>query len=268
MRPRPFADGAPDTVARFNARAGDYARFRPSYPEAAIEAILHGLRRASDARPTVVDVGAGTGISTALLAAAGARTIGVEPNDEMRAVACEAGLDVRPGTAIVLPLADGEADAIACFQSFHWFASREVLGEFARVLRPSGRVALVWNERDDGHPFTRGYGEAVDKFGKRTAFASYSDAAAMLRALLPAGPFATVRALVVPNAQRLDREGLFGRVRSTSYAPREGPEHTAMVDALGALFEQHCDAAGTIEIRYHTEVYLLDKGDGSRGGSA
>ena len=99
----------------------------------------------------MADVGAGTGKFTPLLTATGAQVIAVEPVDAMRAQLAAAQPAVRalPGTADALPLADAALDAIACAQAFHWFATRAALDEFARVLKPGGRLGLVWNVRDE-----------------------------------------------------------------------------------------------------------------------
>jgi len=114
----------------------------------------------------VADVGAGTGISARLLAERGAHVIGFEPNAEMRAVAANAGLDIREARADALGLSDASVDVVASFQAFHWFANAASVAEFNRVLRPGGRIALVWNERDDNDPFTRAFGEIVDRFSR------------------------------------------------------------------------------------------------------
>jgi SAM-dependent methyltransferase len=55
----------------------------------------------------------------------------------------------RSGTAESIPLNDGAADAVVCAQSFHWFATAAALKEIHRVLRPGGRLGLVWNLRDE-----------------------------------------------------------------------------------------------------------------------
>ena len=133
----------------FEKQAAAYARGRPDYPGA-----LGGwLRDALGLGPgrVVADVGAGTGKFTPLLAATGADVIAVEPVDAMRAqiTATQPAVRALPGTADALPLADAALDAIVCAQAFHWFATRAALDEFARVLKPGGRLGLVWNVRDE-----------------------------------------------------------------------------------------------------------------------
>lgn len=134
----------------FEKEAQAYARGRPDYPLALSEWLLQpvGLGPGRQA----ADVGAGTGKFTALLARTGAQITAVEPVDAMRAQIAALGLDgvsALPGTAQAMPFADAALDAVACAQAFHWFAGREALDEFHRVLRPGGRLALVWNVRDE-----------------------------------------------------------------------------------------------------------------------
>ena len=246
----------PGTVTRFNDRATDYAKYRPSYPAEAIDAILEGLAPPSEL--SVVDVGAGTGISTRLLAERGARVLGIEPNDEMRAVAEAAGLNVRPGLANALDLSPGSVDIIACFQAFHWFANAPTVAEFVRVLRPGGRLAVVFNERDDNDPFTRGIGTIVDNCRDRMAIAGFRDGAQVIYDLLAGPGLSGARLQSFRNSQFLDYGALLGRVRSSSYAPREGEEHAKMIAELGSLFKRFA-SAGEIEMVYRTDVYTTER---------
>ena len=108
----------------------------------------------------VADVGAGSGIFTRLLLprcdAVGAHLLAVEPVANMRAL-CAAALPTVPvlgATGELLPLRDGSLDAITVAQAFHWFDASVAFAEFARVLRPGGRVALLWNTRDRSVPWT------------------------------------------------------------------------------------------------------------------
>lgn len=143
-----------DTAARgFAADADRYAYGRPDYPRA-----LDGwLRKDVGLGPdsTVVDLGAGTGKFIPRLQSTGAAVIGIEPLPLMRARLCAdyPRVDARSGTADAIPLPDAAVDAVVCAQSFHWFATTEALAEIARVLRPGGVLALVWNVRDTSVPW-------------------------------------------------------------------------------------------------------------------
>lgn len=139
------------TAARqgFERQAGTYARGRPGYPPE-LRGWLEATLGLGPGR-TVADVGAGTGKFTRLLVATGADVVAVEPVDAMRDRLHAELPSVRAldGAAQALPLEDGSLDAIVCAQAFHWFASGAALDEFARVLKPGGRLGLVWNVRDE-----------------------------------------------------------------------------------------------------------------------
>jgi ubiquinone/menaquinone biosynthesis C-methylase UbiE len=129
----------------FGRIAVEYDDARPEYaPEAlarAEEAL--GLERSS----AVVDLAAGSGKLTRALARRFDEVVAVEPNDDMRAVLAQrsGGIRVRAGTAERMPLADASADAVFVGDAFHWFDGPAAVDELARVLRPRGGVALVWN---------------------------------------------------------------------------------------------------------------------------
>jgi SAM-dependent methyltransferase len=133
----------------FGAGTDAYVRGRPEFPDAAVEWLRADL--ALGPGKTVIDLGAGTGKFTRLLARTGADVIAVEPVPAMRerlrrdlpAVALLAG------RAQQIPLAASHADAVVCAQAFHWFANIESLAEIRRVLKPGGTLGLIWNVRDE-----------------------------------------------------------------------------------------------------------------------
>jgi SAM-dependent methyltransferase len=133
----------------FAAQADTYARGRPEYPAE----LAHWLHDTLGLAPgkSVVDLGAGTGKFTRLLAATGASVVAVEPVAEMRAQLAAKLPDatVLAGTAEAIPLPDASVHAVVCAQAFHWFASPAVLAEIHRVLAPGGALALIWNVRDE-----------------------------------------------------------------------------------------------------------------------
>lgn len=139
-----------DAAQRGYTNASDsYQRGRPEYPQALAAWLGATLGVRAGAR--VVDLGAGTGKFTQLLARTGAAVTAVEPVDAMRERLSQSlpGVRALAGTAEALPLADGEADALVCAQAFHWFANAQALREMHRVLRPGGQLGLVWNVRDE-----------------------------------------------------------------------------------------------------------------------
>jgi SAM-dependent methyltransferase len=137
----------------FGHNASDYERARPSYPPDAVQFLVGQLGLAPGR--VAVDVGAGTGKLTRLLVDSGATIVAVEPVTAMRALLTEGlpGVTVADATAADLPFESGSVDGIVCAQAFHWFATVATLQEFARVLRPAGPLALVWNVRDNSVPW-------------------------------------------------------------------------------------------------------------------
>ncbi|MFI9566628.1 class I SAM-dependent methyltransferase [Streptomyces rishiriensis] len=176
----------------FNAAAAQYAANRPSYPSALLDAIeeLAG-RPLAGAR--VADVGAGTGISTALLHARGADVLAVEPGEGMaaqfRRVLPE--VTVVRGDGNHLPLADASLDFLTYAQSWHWTDPDRAVPEALRVLRPGGALALWWNTDAPGVPWLDEQGRRIARaFGEGVPVADRNVGA---RAVDPSGRLDLVR---------------------------------------------------------------------------
>jgi SAM-dependent methyltransferase len=136
-------------AARFGDAADSYERVRPLYPDAALSELASRCGLA--AGTPVVDIGAGTGKLTRQLVALGADVVAVEPAAGMRRrlEAEVPGVPVLDGTAEDIPLPDGSVDIVTSGQAFHWFDTHRALDEIARLLRPAGWLALLWNERPE-----------------------------------------------------------------------------------------------------------------------
>ena len=122
----------------FGAAADDYERGRPEWPERVVEAA------ALPADAEVLDLAAGTGKLTRLLARRFARVVAIEPDDAMRALIPDA--ETLAGTAEAIPLADGSVDGVFCAEAFHWFDAPRAVAEIARVLRPGGSLVVCFHE--------------------------------------------------------------------------------------------------------------------------
>jgi SAM-dependent methyltransferase len=248
-------DIEPDPKQRFSDRADDYVKYRPGYPAPALDAVLTGLGPPAALR--AADVGAGTGISARLLAERGVDVIGVEPNRAMReAAAPAAGVRYCNGTAESTGIESASLDLVLCAQSFHWFDAQAAVNEFARILRPCGRLALMWNRRSTSDPLTAGYRQALlDIGGESRAEQMEFDPDVIARS----GAFSKLRVATFPSQQQLDEVGLLGRALSASYAPKAGVASEQLRELLHELHRRHAGADGRVTLVYSTEVYTAER---------
>ncbi len=143
----------------FGPQAAAYERGRPSYPPEAIDWLLPTAAR------DVLDLGAGTGKLTTRLVERGLEVVAVDPLPEMLEVLCDSLPDTTAllGTAEEIPLADNSVDAVLVAQAWHWFNPERAIPEVARVLRPGGRLGLVWNTRDERLGWVRELGRIIGR---------------------------------------------------------------------------------------------------------
>lgn len=230
-------------AAAFGGVAEDYERARPGYPIEAIQWMLPTSGR-------VLDLGAGTGKLTRQLVSAGYEAVAVEPSQEMlnelRRVVLQA--EVYLGHAEAIPLPAASVDAVVAAQSFHWFDAPVALAEIARVLRPGGRIALVWNMPDQT---TRWLSKLSPLVGTLPDVPP-RDIEASIGEL---GSFDTVEAATFHYEQVLGRDELLKLVSSWSYlALLPLDERKAHLDAVSGLFDR-CADDGRIVFPYVTHAY-------------
>lgn len=233
----------------FAGVAGAYERGRPGYPEEAARWL------AGDKPVDVVDVGAGTGKLTRTLVALGHRVTAIEPLPEMLELIPQTapGAFASLGNAEVIPLPDAMADVVTCAQSFHWFDHAVALPEIARVLRPGGRLAPVWNSRDDRDPWVARLSEII---GNETV--EGMDVVDVIDASGIYGPVETAEFAI---EQRLDREGLLDLVLSRSYCAKLSvADRQPILDAVGKLYDETATAEG-VRVAYVTECFRALKKD-------
>lgn len=238
----------------FTDRAADYAKYRPSYPEALVQE-LSPIGEGG----TIVDVGSGTGIFSSQLTSLRATIIGVEPNSAMRAqaeraLASHSNFRSVDGSAEALPFEDESVQLVTAAQAFHWFDLFKFKSECRRILQRPGWVALVWNLRkaeDEGffadyerilRACAPTYKASGHQSGTDEQFQDFFD-----------GKY---EKKTFPNPQFLFWEELLGRAKSASYFPREGDDtYESAVISLQAAFDRH-KRGGRVDFDYTTELYL------------
>lgn len=250
-------DASRERAERFTDRVADYARYRPGYPAALVERLRE--TGALPAHATVADIGAGTGISSALLLEAGCTVFAIEPNAAMRSAA-EARLGDRAGfhsidaLAEATTLPDASVDLVAAGTAFHWFDRARARAEFARILRPRGRVALFWNTRSLDSAFMRELEAVLRAHIPAYAASNARERAdeASLREFFGAG---WIEHTAFANPLTVDFDALLGRFASSSYAPRaDDPAREALFADLRALFARHAES-GRVAMLYDTHLH-------------
>ena len=209
--------------------------------------------------PIVADLGAGTGISAALLAPRSAVVYAVEPNAEMRAaIPPLAGIVAIDGTAEATGLADASVDVACAFQAYHWFDPDSVMREVVRIAKPRARFAAVWNHRDRSDPFTGAYEAIVDRYDISGGSIDRNRRFGTVRDDLAAAGWRDIRSIEAAHEQALDWEALIGFVRSTSYLPREGDAYDRMCRDFREFFT--ASPPQQYRFRWITQAFLADRG--------
>jgi SAM-dependent methyltransferase len=198
---------ASEQARSFNRVAEAYERGRPGWPHE----VLDLVPVPDDA--TVLDVGAGTGKLTRVLAARYARVIALEPLEELRAILAERvpQAEALPGVAEAIPLDDGSVDAVFTGQAFHWFANDVAVAELARVLRPGGVLARMWNEAIEPNPLPPDYRTRLDELYDAMRPPAIPDD------LFDETPFGEVHEGAVEHEQRSSRDDVLAFSASTSW---------------------------------------------------
>lgn len=246
------------TVHHLAARGFDlagvaYERGRPSYPQAAIDLLCAalGIGPGRD----VLDLAAGTGKLTRLLVPSGARLVAVEPVAGMRRVLAEAlpHVPVVDGTAEALAFGDASFDAVVVGQAFHWFDGPRALAEIARVLRPGGRLGLIWNVRDESVSWAAELSMLLDRHAGDAPRYRHM---AWRAAFDGSHGFAPLQERRFRYESVGDLAEMRDRISSVSFiACLPEPEREAFLDEITALLARNADVDGRITMPYQTHVY-------------
>lgn len=227
---------------KFTGKASIYKKYRPKYPKEFIDYLYSqvGFKKQS----IIADIGSGTGILSEQLLKKESIVIGIEPNQNMRELA-ERDLSLYDkftsvnGLAENTTLADNSVDYITVAQAFHWFNAEEFKKECQRILKPNGKVVLVWNSRATNSELVKENGQVCEKFcinfkgfsgGKEEKPDSFSS-------FFRAG---TYEYKVFENNLSFDMDNFIGRNLSASYAPKEeDSNYQKFIDELSILFNKY-----------------------------
>jgi ubiquinone/menaquinone biosynthesis C-methylase UbiE len=241
-------------TTRFSDRVDDYIKYRPGYPQKIIEVLTDevGLTQHS----IIADIGSGTGISTGLFISNGNKVYAVEPNKEMREPAElfyseNKNFICINGAAEQSNLKEHSINIIFCGTAFHWFNRNETKIEFNRILKPNGHIVLVWNVRKEQDDFQKGY-EMILK-----SIPEYNEVMhrhGLDKEIIYFFSLRTIHKETVPNSQTLNLDGLKGRLKSSSYCPKEGIEYENLMHEMDTLFHKF-NKNGVIKFEYETIIY-------------
>ncbi len=246
----------PRALTGFASSAAAYDRARPTYPDAAVASAWEQLGLGPGS--TVLDLAAGTGKLTRLLEPRAGRVVAVEPSDAMRAV-LERSLprgQALAGTAEEIPLDAASVDAVFVGEAFHWFETAAAAAEIARVLRPRGGLAVLFNEArwdEAENPW-------LVEFRRLVGPHRPADRTVALRegdwepAVAATGLFDPPAGGTFGHTQRLDAQGFVSFVSSWSWiATLEDVVRGAVLEGVREL------VAGTDEValRYATELIVM-----------
>jgi SAM-dependent methyltransferase len=213
----------------FGSQAAAYERGRPSYPPEAVDWLLAPTDTWT-ARD-VLDLGAGTGKLTTRLVERGLTVIAVDPIAEMLEMLRTALPDTPAllGSAEQIPLPDNAVDAVLVAQAWHWFDQEQAVAEIARVLRPGGRLGVLWNTRDERSGWVKDFGRIVGlEHDRDNATVDLPE------------PFTDIATHQVEWTNYITREALIDYVASRSYCITSPTEvRTRTLDEVRELLVSH-----------------------------
>lgn len=243
----------------FSTQAVTYAQGRPDYPRQITAWLTDALH--IDAHSTVIDLGAGTGKFTRLLSTLAPTLIAVEPVAAMGAQLTKLlpGVRLVDGTAESMPVQTAGADAVVCAQAFHWFSTEAALAEIHRVLKPGGRLGLVWNVRDESVDWVAAITEIITPYeGDTPRFHT-----GRWREAFTGEYFSAPKMTCFPYQHvGSPQEVIIDRFLSVSFIAALPEATKAKVTAqLRALIDTHPSLRGrdTVAFPYQTQAYVCDR---------
>lgn len=232
-----------DRARSFGPVAEAYDRGRPTYPAEAAAWLVGGEAK------VVLELAAGTGKLTRELVDQGHAVFATEPDEEMLAVLRERVPEVsaKPATAEEIPANDRSVDVVVVAQAFHWFDPERALPEIARVLKPGGHVALVWNSRDERIPWVRRMGDIIGRQDLDTSSSEH---------LVHSDLFGFVEEQSFKHWQEIDRESILDMARSrSSFAVLDDDAREAHLAEVLAFYDDYGRGMDGMRVPYRTRCY-------------
>jgi ubiquinone/menaquinone biosynthesis C-methylase UbiE len=246
----------PDWAHSFGGVAEAYERGRPTYPVDAVRWLL------GDHPQTVLELGAGTGKLTRVIAGLGHDVHATDPDEAMLQILERQlpGVRTAQASAEEIPLGDASVDAVVAGQAFHWFDLDRALPEIARVLRPGGRICLVWNHRNEKIPWVRRLGTIIGTQEQDTDPA---------QALIFSELFGFVEDHEFTHWQVIDRRSVQDLVLSRSNVAvlDEAGRASKLAEVL-AFYDEYGRGMDGMQLPYVTKCYRADLLDRPQAAAA
>lgn len=247
-----------DPKQRFTNKVTNYARYRPTYPEALFTFLQNHLGLSP--YHAVADIGSGTGLSSKWLIKQGNPLYSVEPNANMRLVA-EHLFQQFPnflsmnGAAEDTSLPDNSVDFLLIGQAYHWFDQVKARQELKRILKTGGYAIIVWNERlTESSQFLKQFENLLIRFSRDYMKVDHRNISEFMLANFYGHRQYGYQSF--QNCQLFNWEGLKGRLLSMSYAPQtDETAYTQMLDELSRIFRKNGNF-GQIKFDYVTRMYF------------
>jgi SAM-dependent methyltransferase len=244
----------------FGSAAETYEAARPGYPPEVVDWLIENLNVRPASR--LIDLAAGTGKLTRLLRARRVNPIAVEPVESMRRVLrqAEPPIPIVAATAEATPFRPASIDAVSIAQAFHWFDNPSSHAELARVVRPGGRLGLIWNARDRTVEWVDRVWSVMDRVEKHAPWRDHESARSSNEWSLPG--FTPFHRAEFFHDQRLTRHQVIQRFASVSHvAVLEPEQRQEVLNEVSGILDGHPETKGRTEftIRYRVDCFWAER---------
>ena len=244
-----------DNTKRFSNRVNDYIKFRPTYPSKILNVLEKEI--GLNEEKVIADIGSGTGISSLPFLENKNFVYGVEPNKEMREAQEQILKNFSKfrsiaGSAEQTTLKNNSIDIIFCGQAFHWFDKELSKIEFSRILKGNRNLVFAWNSRITKTDFQKDYEQLLSN--KIVEYKNAKHRSIEDQVLANFFNPKMMKVQLLDNEQNFDLDGLKGRLKSSSYCPKEGSVYEDLLKEIENLFSKY-QKDNSITFNYETKIY-------------